>query len=207
MDQGSPRPKRQRPHSGLCGGMWLPVVPWCCLFGALVVLRRWELTDRALRQYPYTLSATSVGQDVSRGGFVRLEGSPPWRRCASSSPRWRLRTGPWSRPRPTRTSCVCAIRAGTSVRPCVSSRPKDASTARGGAATTTSTGTTRRCTTGRTPLRSRRGGGYPDRPCRGLRQSLAEVPRSGRTGRRRRPQRHESPSRRPEPGQVPPPAS
>ncbi|MFF9204302.1 hypothetical protein ACF1AE_21280 [Streptomyces sp. NPDC014986] len=33
----------------------------------------WDLTDRALRKYPYTIASTSIGQDVSRGGFVRLE--------------------------------------------------------------------------------------------------------------------------------------
>nr|WTC14268.1 hypothetical protein OHA15_41290 [Streptomyces anthocyanicus] len=36
----------------------------------------WGLTDRALRKYPYTVSSTSLGQDVSRGGFVRLEPEP-----------------------------------------------------------------------------------------------------------------------------------
>lgn len=36
----------------------------------------WDLTDRALRKYPYTISSTSLGQDVSRGGFVRLEQGP-----------------------------------------------------------------------------------------------------------------------------------
>ncbi|MGW0844263.1 hypothetical protein ACWD26_29815 [Streptomyces sp. NPDC002787] len=36
----------------------------------------WYLTDRALRKYPYTVSSTSIGQDVSRGGYVRLERQP-----------------------------------------------------------------------------------------------------------------------------------
>ncbi|MGW1039474.1 hypothetical protein [Streptomyces sp. NPDC002547] len=36
----------------------------------------WDLTGRALREYPYTVSATSIDQDVSRGGFVRLEAQP-----------------------------------------------------------------------------------------------------------------------------------
>jgi hypothetical protein len=36
----------------------------------------WALTGWALRQYPYTVSATSIDQDVSRGGFVRLERQP-----------------------------------------------------------------------------------------------------------------------------------
>jgi hypothetical protein len=36
----------------------------------------WALTDKALRPYPYTISATAIDQDVSRGGFVRLERRP-----------------------------------------------------------------------------------------------------------------------------------
>lgn len=36
----------------------------------------WALTGRALRQYPYIISALSIGQDVSRGGIVRLEQPP-----------------------------------------------------------------------------------------------------------------------------------
>jgi hypothetical protein len=34
------------------------------------------LAGRALRQYPYAVSATSIAQDVRRGGFVRLEPQP-----------------------------------------------------------------------------------------------------------------------------------
>lgn len=36
----------------------------------------WELLGRALREHPYTITAMSMDQSVSRGGFVRLEPQP-----------------------------------------------------------------------------------------------------------------------------------
>ncbi|MFE9018136.1 hypothetical protein ACFYNL_06125 [Streptomyces sp. NPDC007808] len=42
----------------------------------------WDLTDQALRKYPSTLSSTLIGQEVSRGGFVRLEPQPALERAS-----------------------------------------------------------------------------------------------------------------------------
>ncbi|MGW0337072.1 hypothetical protein ACWD0J_35485 [Streptomyces sp. NPDC003011] len=45
---------------------------------ALAETHEWlqNLTDRALRAYPYTISGSAIHQDVHRGGFLRLEPEP-----------------------------------------------------------------------------------------------------------------------------------
>ena len=135
----------------------------------------WYLTDRALRKYPYTVSSTSIGQDVSRGGYVRLEPQPALEavRILVAA----LGTADWTVEPATTYPDELRVRfQGRNRCPSMYVMPSEGvSTARGGVATSTSTRTTGRCTSGKTMPCSRRRGGCPDRACPGLPRSLSEA--------------------------------
>lgn len=102
------------------------------------------------RQYPYTISSTSLGQDVSCGGFVRLEPEPAVE--AVSILVATLEAAAWTvEPATTYPDELRVRYQGKNRCPSMYVAPgAGASAARGGVATPTSTRTTSPCTSDRT---------------------------------------------------------